>query len=74
MTLTPNELEPHGLHIRTSSEIAQDGGHKGKPIRLIRERTGEDALNEWEKDHGSIDIPTYRRNGKRTGRERFSDN
>lgn len=60
--------------IRTPEEIARDGGHKEKPIRLIRERTGEDALAEWEKEHGDTDIPTYRRKGYRTGWERFSDN
>lgn len=60
--------------VRTPAEIARDGGHKEKPIRLIRERTGEDALKEWEKDHGNINIPTYRRKGFRTGREAFTDN
>lgn len=60
--------------VRSPEEIARDGGNKGKPVRLIRERTGDDALAEWEKEHGNTDIPTYLRKGYRTGRERFCDN
>lgn len=60
--------------IRTPEEIARDGGNVGKPVRLIRERTGEDALKEWEKEHGNTNIPAYRRKGYRTGREAFTDN
>lgn len=31
---------------RTPAKIARDGGHKEKPVRLIRECTGDDTLAE----------------------------
>lgn len=73
MTQHRDESEP--LRTRTPQEIARDGGNKGKPVRIPHERTGDDALAEWEKKHGNTNIPAYlRKGGKRTGRERFTDN
>jgi len=35
------------------------------PLALDNARTGEDALEEWEKDHGDTNVPTYlRKEGK----------
>ena len=70
MTLNP-EPEP----MRTRRQIEHDGGHAG--ARIVRKgRTGEEAIREYEKDHGKLDIPAYKRRGNRRhmDRERFSDN
>ena len=61
---------------RTPQQIAADGGQKGPKVPLLpKEITGDDVLKQWEKKHGSTDIPAYKRHGtkRKTGREAFSD-
>ncbi len=62
--------------IRTPPQIATDGGHKGATVTR-KGRTGEQAQADWEQEHGSLDVPAYKRQkgkGKRqTGREAFSE-
>lgn len=60
---------------RSADEIARDGGRKGATV-IRTGRTGDEAIREWEKKHGKIDVPAYQRRGKkrRTGFERFSTN
>ena len=60
--------------IRDSHQIARDGGHAGAKI-THKGRTGEEALQEFEKKHGNINIPAYKRKKgpKPNTREAFSD-
>jgi len=47
----------------------QAGGkriHNSDPLTLDRARTGDSALEEWEKDHGNTNVPTYLRNQGKT--------
>jgi len=44
-------------------QIDQAGGRHIPGTRIINHiRSGEDAQEDWEKDHGDLDIPTYLRN------------
>lgn len=44
-------------------QIDRAGGRNIPGTRIINHmRTGEDIQEEWEKDHGDLDIPTYERN------------
>lgn len=44
-------------------EIDPYGGRHIEGTRIIKHiRTGDDVQEEWEKDHGNLDDPTYLRN------------
>lgn len=77
VTLYDNmSIEDHrNLRGRNAEEIARDGGRKGATI-VRKGRSGEQAIQEWEKKNGNINIPAYQRRGtkRKTGYERFSTN
>lgn len=57
--------------IPPASQIDQYGGRHRPGTRIIKHmRTGEDAQEEWEKDHGPLDRPTYLRNKEREDEEK----
>lgn len=60
---------------RNGDQIARDGGHAGAKI-IRKGRTGEKAIQDYEKEHGNINIPAYKRKKgqKPKTREAFSDN
>lgn len=68
-------IEDHNKQPRSADQIARDGGHKGARI-IQRGRTGETAIEEFEKTHGNLNMPAYKRKKgqKPKTRETFSDN
>lgn len=45
------------------AQIDQFGGRHIPGTRIINHmQTGEDIQENWEKDHGDLDIPTFKRN------------
>ncbi|MCL4199917.1 hypothetical protein KJZ67_01070 [Patescibacteria group bacterium] len=60
---------------RSGDQIARDGGHAGAKI-IRKGRTGEKAIQDYEKEHGNINIPAYKRKKgqKPKTKEAFSDN
>ncbi len=59
----PGKIELIDLTVppsRDAQDIARDGGMKGATIKR-KGRTGEQAVEDWEKQHGSLDEPTYKR-------------
>lgn len=52
------------------SQIDQYGGRYRPGTRIIDHmRTGEDAAEDWEKDHGPLDRPTFLRNEEQEKRD-----
>lgn len=47
------------------------GGRYIEGTRIIKHiRTGEDVQEDWEKDHGDLDVPTHLRNRQKPTSEK----
>lgn len=57
-----HELTPPPLP--TAEELARAGGWKGATI-VKKGRSGEQAIRDWEKEHGSLNEPTFKRNRRK---------